>query len=143
MRWLVPLVALGVAAVPAVIVYGTGDAVRSAFPDVLGPGSGPLFFLVLIYVVWLPATVVGMIWVLDHLGVHYSLSRRERRPSRRTSRRRRAGLRYLEAQDRARRDASAEAARRARDKGRAVGGDPESRGGGHRCVVDAGRPGGD
>jgi len=106
MRWVAPVGALCVAAVPAVIVYASGPAVRSAFPDVLGPGSGPLFFLTLIYVLWLPATVVGLIWALDRLGVHYAGRRKDRRPSRRASRRRRAGLRYLEAQERARKEAT-------------------------------------
>jgi hypothetical protein len=98
-----------------VIVYASGPAVRSAFPDVLGPGSGPLFFLTLIYVLWLPATVVGLIWALDRLGVHYAARRKERPPSRRASRRLRAGLRYLEAQERTRKEASGgRADRRAR-----------------------------
>lgn len=110
LRWLLLVGAMVVAAVPALIVYGTGLA--AAVPDVLGPGSGPLFVLAIAYVVWLPATAFGLIWALDRSGVHHAADRSAERASERTrhdtrrARRRRAGLRYLQARERARRTAA-------------------------------------
>jgi len=114
LTWAVSLSALAAAAAPAVVAYALGPSVSAVFPDVLGAGSGLLFFLTLIYVIWLPATVYGLIWALDRIGVHYAAERRPRRLSARMLRRRRAGLRFLEAGDRARTAAAEEAVDRSR-----------------------------
>ncbi len=42
----------------------------------VGPGSGIVIVLVLVYVVWLPAVLVGWVWVQDHLGLHYTYTER-------------------------------------------------------------------
>lgn len=123
---LLTLAAVGVAALPAALVFGLGVHRSGVLPDPLGPDSGALFFLTLFYVLWLPVTVFGLIWLFDRLGYHYAAGRRtsrERRAARRVRRRRAAGLSYLEGQERARR--SAELDTRERTRRSAEPGTPE------------------
>jgi hypothetical protein len=92
--------------------------------------------LAIVYVIWLPATVFGLIWVFDRLGFHYGVDkpRKEPSPSKRERQRGRAGMSLLEGKERARREAALEAARRRRREAeakaadsarkRAAGGDP-------------------
>lgn len=112
MKWLLTAVALGVAALPAALVFGLGVHRSGVLPDPLGPDSGTLFFLTLFYVIWLPGTAYGLIWVFDRLGYHFAVSERSDRPTRRERRRQAAGLRYLEGQERGRREAALESSRR-------------------------------
>lgn len=98
--------------------------------------DGAVVGLAVAYAIWLPATVFGLIWVFDRLGFHYGMDRprKEPEPTQRERRRGRAGMKYLEARERARREAQLETMRRRRREGeakaaqaarrRAGGGDP-------------------
>jgi len=110
-KWLLTAVALGVAALPAALVFGLGVHRSGVLPDPLGPDSGALFFLTLFYVLWLPGTAYGLIWVFDRLGYHFAATERPDRPTRRERRRQSAGLRYLEGQERSRREAASQSSR--------------------------------
>jgi len=96
-RPLILLTVLGtllVAATPAALAMSLGlQDLR--FAGDLGPGSGILLILVPVYLVWLPATVAGLVWLLDRLGVHYAPRDGRRLPNRARQRRLRAGLRFL------------------------------------------------
>jgi hypothetical protein len=92
-RLAVTLAALGVAAVPLIVALLLGLQ-RRRLPGDVGPGSGILLVLVLVYVVWLPATLVGWVWLQDHLGLHYKYTERKRTTKRET-RRIWAGMRFL------------------------------------------------
>jgi len=104
--------ALVVAALPIVLTVAFHWNRTHFLASTLGPGSGILFLLALLYAVWLPGTVFGMVHLLDLLGVHYMPPQREKRPSRRERLRTRAAARYLQSQ----------AAARAKGRGAAGGG---------------------
>ena len=92
--WAATCAALLVAAVPLLVTLMTGlRDVR--FRGDIGAGSGVVIILMLVYVVWLPATAVGLVWVLDRLGYNYTVTERRRRPGRRERRRLGVGLRFL------------------------------------------------
>ena len=92
--WVATCAALLVAAVPLLVTLMTGlRDVR--FRGDIGAGSGVIIILMLLYVVWLPATAVGLVWVLDRLGYNYTVTERRRRPGRRERRRLGVGLRFL------------------------------------------------
>jgi hypothetical protein len=78
----------------------------------MGPGSGVLVLAVLFYVLWLPGTVLALIWVLDHVGLHFAVEERKLPVGKKTRRRQRAGLRLVAARERAREQAAREMARR-------------------------------
>jgi len=91
----VTLLALAVAALPIVLtVVFHWDRTRF-LASTLGKGSGILFILAVVYAVWLPATVVGLVYMYDLLGLHFTVTEREKRPSRRQRRRTRAGVEFL------------------------------------------------
>jgi uncharacterized membrane protein YgcG len=92
-RLAVTLGAFGVAAVPLIVALLLGLQHRR-LPGDVGPGSGILLVLVLVYVVWLPATLVAWVWLQDHLGLHYKYTERKRTTKRET-RRIWAGMRFL------------------------------------------------
>lgn len=92
-RLAVTLAAFGVAAVPLIVALLLGLQDRR-LPGDVGPGSGMLLVLVLVYVVWLPATLVAWVWLQDHLGLHYKYTERKRTTKRET-RRIWAGMRFL------------------------------------------------
>jgi hypothetical protein len=92
-RLAVTLAAFGVAAVPLVVALLLGLQHRR-LPGDVGRGSGILLVLVLVYVVWLPATLVAWVWLQDHLGLHYKYTERKRTTKRET-RRIWAGMRFL------------------------------------------------
>jgi len=95
--------------------------------------------LAIAYVIWLPATVFGLIWVFDRLGFHYGMDKPRKEPSssKRERQRTGAGMSYLEAKERSQREAAREVARRRRREAeakaaqaareRAAGGDSRPR----------------
>jgi hypothetical protein len=90
----VTLAAVLVAAVPVVLaVLLHGERLR--FRGDLGRGSAIYLVLTFVYLVWLPGTIVLLVWVFDHLGYQYSLTERKQRPTRKERRRLRAGLSFL------------------------------------------------
>lgn len=111
------IVALGVAALPIVLVVSLGWYRTPLLGDPMGPGSGVIVITLVFSVVWVLATMVALIWLLDRLGVHYTVDRREpqpgrREPSRKRRRRQRAGLELLATRQRAQAEAERESARR-------------------------------
>jgi hypothetical protein len=142
-KWLLTVLALGVAALPAALVFGFGVHRSGVLPDPLGPDSGALFFLTLFYVIWLPFTAYGLIWVFDRLGYHFAVSERPDRPTRRERRRQTAGLRYLEGQERSRRQAASQSSRAragkaaATERARRERRDEERRRRGHEAEAEA------
>jgi hypothetical protein len=94
------VVALSVAVLPAVLVLALGWYHTPVLGDPMGPGSGVLIVTVLFYVLWLPSTFFGLIWLFDRLGLHYAVEPRKPRTSRKERRRQRAGLELLAAQER-------------------------------------------
>ena len=103
----VTMLALVVAALPVVLTIALGWQDTTILGSQLGPGSDAYVVLALVYAVWLPATVVGMIFLYDRLGYHYFAQERQTKPSRRERRRARAGLDLLAAQEQARQEAAA------------------------------------
>jgi len=93
-RLAITLLAFALAAVPLVIALLLGLQHRR-LPGDVGRGSGIVLVLVLVYVVWMPAILVGWVWAQDHLGVHYAYSERRPRPTKREARRIWAGIRFL------------------------------------------------
>jgi hypothetical protein len=91
----VTLLAVALGALPAALAVSLGWYHTLRVPGDLGPGSGLIIVLVLFYMLWLPAIVVGLVYVYDRLGYHYAASERSGVESRRKRRRQRAGLRYL------------------------------------------------
>jgi uncharacterized membrane protein YgcG len=124
-RLAVTLVAFALAAVPLLVALQLGLQHRR-LPGDVGRGSGVVVVLVLVYLVWLPAILVGWVWVLDRLGVHYAYTERRPRSTRHETRRKWAGVRFLGA-----RPTFGEGpGPRRRGKGRGKGdGGPEGRGG--------------
>jgi hypothetical protein len=111
------IVALGVAALPIILVVSLGWYHTPLLGDPMGPGSGVIVVTLVFSVVWVLATMVVLVWLLDRLGVHYTVDRREpqpgrKEPSRKRRRRQRAGLELLATQQRARTEAEQESARR-------------------------------
>ena len=91
----VTLAAAALAALPAAVAVRLGWYHTLRVPGDLGRGSGLIIVLVLFYMLWLPAIVVGLVYVYDRLGYHYAVTERARKEPRRQRRRQRAGLRYL------------------------------------------------
>jgi hypothetical protein len=130
---LVTLAAMAVAAAPAVVAFGLGWMSLGWESEEAGIGRladpNPIeawVLLALAFLVWVPLVLVGLIWALDRLGHHYTPVDRQKRPSRRERRRRRAALKYGEGVETARREAEHDAARR-RAARRAAGGDASRR----------------
>lgn len=107
------IMALAVAALPIVltIVFGWQDT--TILGSQLGPGGDIYVVLAVVYAVWLPATVAGMVYVYDRLDYHYLALERKRRPTRRERRRARAGLDLLAGQEQAKQGAAAAKRKRA------------------------------
>lgn len=96
LRRLTTLAALALLALPLVVALLAGLQHRR-LPGDVGAGSGIVLVLVLVYLVWTPLVVIGLVWVLDHLGIHYTAPKREPRLSRKQRKRTAAGLRFLAA----------------------------------------------
>jgi hypothetical protein len=96
----VSLVALGLLALPAVVIGAFG------WVHNWGNNTSAYLLLVAIYVVWAPAVTFSMVAILDRLGIHYAVYDRPARPTRKERRRARAGLRYIAGQEEARRAAA-------------------------------------
>ena len=107
---LVTVVAVVLAALPALVVFGLGwltfghPSVPSGGvvpPDTTSPEQWVLFAL--FYLAWMLALMVLLIWTYDRLGRYWRSW--DRAPRREKKRRRRlgAGLSYLAAQEKARR----------------------------------------
>jgi hypothetical protein len=88
------VVALGLVAAPLALALLLGLHHRR-LPGDVGAGSGIVMVLALVYVVWLPLVVYGLVWVLDRLGIHYTSPERQRVSTPRQRRRTLAGLRFL------------------------------------------------
>jgi hypothetical protein len=101
------VLALVVAALPIVFTVVFGWQHTSLLGSQLGRGSDIYVVLAVVYAVWLPATVAGMVFLYDRLGYHYFAPDRKKRPSRRERRRLRAGLGLLAGQEQAKQDAAA------------------------------------
>ena len=91
----VTLVAVALGALPTVLAVAMGWYHTLRVPGDVGKGSGLIIVLVLFYVLWLPAIVVGLVYVYDRLGYHYAVGERAAVEPRRRRRRQRAGLRFL------------------------------------------------
>jgi len=99
---LVGVVALALAAAPAVVAFGLGWMTLGWSQEAGDIGhvvdDNPIeawVLLALAFLVWVPLVVVALVAVLDRLGRHYTPLERESRPREREARRRRAGLRFL------------------------------------------------
>lgn len=101
------LLALVVAALPVVLTLTFGWQHTSVLGSQVGPGGDILVVLAVVYAVWLPATVAGMIFLYDRLGYHYFAQERQKKPTRRERQRARAGLDLLAAAEQAQHDAAA------------------------------------
>jgi len=98
----VTLAAALVAALPVILTVALGWYRTDALKGPFGPDTDIYVILPLLYVVWLPATMAGMVFLYDRLGYRYMVTERKQTPTRKERRRRRAGLSLAEAQDRAR-----------------------------------------
>jgi len=101
LRMLVPLVALALVCLPALIVFRAGWLA-------LGQGEASSMerwvLFALFNLVWVLGLAVLVIWCNDRLGVHWRAWDRSPRREDRRRRRRDAGLRLLEGQETARRE---------------------------------------
>jgi len=98
----VTVLALVVAALPVVLTLVLGWYRTDVLGSTFGEGSDIYVILVLLYAVWLPGTMFGMVYLYDRLGYHYQVHDRGVRASRREDRRQRAGRAYVETQGEAR-----------------------------------------
>jgi len=105
---LVTLVAVVLAAVPAVVVFGLGWLSFGHFAAVAGEvprdASSPEMWVLfaLFYLAWMLGLMVLLIWAYDHLGRTWRSWDRAPRPEKKRRRRLGAGLSYLEGQEKAR-----------------------------------------
>ena len=101
LRILVPLVALALVGLPAVVAFRAGWLA-------LGSGQASSMERWALFAVfslaWVLALAVSAIWCNDRLGVHWRAWDRAPRREARRRRRRDAGLRLLEGQETARRE---------------------------------------
>jgi hypothetical protein len=72
----VTLVAAALGAMPAAVAVSMGWYHTLRVPGDVGRGSGLIIVLVLFYMLWLPAIVVGLVYVYDRLGYHYAVTER-------------------------------------------------------------------
>jgi hypothetical protein len=98
--------ALVIAALPLVLTVALGWLDTTILGSQVGAGGDVFVVLAVVYAVWLPATVVGMIYLYDRLGYHYFAQERQKKPSRRERRRARAGLELLAGQEKAGQEAA-------------------------------------
>ncbi len=101
---LVTVAAVAALSAPAVVALATGWITIhfTAWNARPGPDPTPVeawALLALVYLVWVPLVVAGLVIVLDRLGFRYAPVERDRRPSRKQRRRRAAGLRYLQGRE--------------------------------------------
>lgn len=101
LRVLVPLAALVLAVLPALVVFRAGWLA-------LGQGEASSMerwvLFAVFNLVWVLALAVPVVWCNDRLGVHWRAWDRAPRREERRRRRRDAGLRLLEGQEAARRE---------------------------------------
>jgi len=115
---IVTAVAVVIAAVPIILTLALGWYHTRFLEDVLGKGAGIYLLLVLVYVVWLPATVFCLVFVYDRLGLHYLPGEsKPKRPERREELRRRATAQTVAAEESA--QLAAQRAARERERSRA------------------------
>ena len=124
----VTVAAVAIAALPLVLTLALGWYHSRVFEGLLSGGAGVFLILVLVYVVWLPATVFGLVFVYDRLGLHYRPAEiKPKRPKRREQLRRRAVTQTVAAEESA--QLAAQRAARERSGSRAArqsaGGDAE------------------
>ncbi len=120
----VTLAAVVIAALPLVLALSLGWYHTRFMADVLGKGAGIYVLLVLIYLFWLPATVFGLVFVYDRLGLHYHpMDVSPRKAGRRERLRRRATARSIAAEE-----AAQVAAQRARRRRTQAAGTPKAAG---------------
>jgi hypothetical protein len=98
----VTVLALVVAALPVVLTLLLGWYRTDVLGSTFGEGSDIYVILILLYAVWLPGTMFGMVYLYDRLGYQYQVHDRGVRASRREDRRQRAGRAYVETQGEAR-----------------------------------------
>lgn len=98
---LATLLAIAVAALPLALTLAFDWHETDVLGDQLGTGSDIWIILVVVYAVWLPLCVAGLIYLYDHLGVHYLHSERVPRETKRQRRRRATTAGYLRSQERA------------------------------------------
>jgi len=89
---------------PAVVALATGwiKITFTAWSEQPGPDPTPIeawVLLTLVYLVWTPVVVAGLVAALDRLGYKYSPHDAEQRPSRNERRRRAATMRFLHARE--------------------------------------------
>jgi hypothetical protein len=102
--------AVVLAALPAVLIFGfgwfslwrRGAAVGGVIPPNTSPPEAWVLFA-LFYLFWMLGLMVLLIWTYDHLGRNWRSWDRAPRPEKKRRRRLGVGLRYLEAQEKARR----------------------------------------
>jgi fatty acid desaturase len=87
----VTVLALVVAALPVVLTLLLGWYRTDVLGSTFGEGSDIYVILILLYAVWLPGTMFGMVYLYDRLGYQYQVHDRGVRASRREDRRQRAG----------------------------------------------------
>jgi len=112
---IVSAAAVVLAAVPALVVFGQGWLPlphRVISPDAAQPyGGSPEAWTLfaLFYLAWMAADVTLLVFLYDRIGFRYLPRETKPLEPRRKRRRRTAGVRYLEAQERARAQAGSDA----------------------------------
>ncbi len=74
----------------------------TAWSEQPGPDPTPIeawVLLALVYVVWAPLVLVGLVFVFDRLGYKYTPPEGDLRPPRKQRRRRDAGLKFLQSRE--------------------------------------------
>ena len=101
-RFLITILMIAVASLPLVLTLALGWEETDVLGEPLGPGSDIWVILVVVYAVWMPLCVAGLIAVYDRLGVHYQFVDRPPRETTKEKRRRESAMSYLRAQEGAR-----------------------------------------
>jgi hypothetical protein len=102
LKILVTLAAIAALLLPAAIVFGAGWIRIHAPEDVNRRELTPIeawVALALFYVFWAGVVMVGLVYVLDHIGYKFTPVDVPKREGRRKRRRRLAGLGYLRTQE--------------------------------------------
>ena len=145
-RWaraLVPVVALLLLTVPFLVFWWAGWLHVGLNHGEMRLGHGLLHdttsiyvwtVLAVVYLLWIVALVVGVVWVFDRLDYHYQPYDRPARLTRRQKRRRQAGMAHLRGQQQ--QQAQLEGLRRAARESRRAAREPDTAGDGN------GRPAG-
>jgi len=123
LKTLITVAAVALAVLPAAVAFGLGwltfghpdlPTGGPTLPDTTPPEAWALFAL--LYLGWLSALMVLLVWSFDRVGHHWSAWDRAPRKEKKRLRRLRAGLGFLAGQEKARADAEAELTRRTEDR---------------------------